>query len=228
MRDWGIWEWAAYGTLALSIIGDAIEQARRRWPSMSVKLPEFFNGPLWAFFPLVFLILGTAIFLGRELGLLGNRSPRQLTEVYALQKPELHLTIMGGNVFVPDTVPGWTGIGLNARIWNTGTPSTATSWSMVVIPNGGQRVVAQLTEIPNVLLAKGQVNSAKLLAEDSLETKTISTQIGMTPISGTLLFYVALPQVVVNDPGTVWEISVKDVYEKETTVHLLVGNWLQR
>jgi len=73
MRDWGLWEWAAYGSLALSIIGDAVEQLRKRWPDVSVKFPPFFDTAAWAFLPLTLLIVGSIIFVCRELGWVGSR-----------------------------------------------------------------------------------------------------------------------------------------------------------
>jgi hypothetical protein len=82
--------------------------------------------------------------------------------------------------------------------------------------------------MPNVLSATGPFNSAKLLASNSLEAKTRDKQIGSTPVSGVLLFYVTLPKNVVGAQDTVWEITVKDIYEKETTVSRLVGDWLSK
>ena len=82
--------------------------------------------------------------------------------------------------------------------------------------------------MPNVLSATGPFNSARLLSINSLETKTTNTQIGVTPVSGVLLFYVALSKDAVQAPDTKWEITVKDMNERETTVSKLVGDWLTR
>lgn len=76
MSDWGFWEWCAYGTLSLSIIANAIDELRKRWPDMSDRVPAFFNGPIWALLPLILLLIGTAIFVFRELGWVGKaKSP---------------------------------------------------------------------------------------------------------------------------------------------------------
>lgn len=72
MRDWEFWGWVAYGLLATSVVGDAVEQLRKRWPEMSDKLPSFFNGAFWAFLPLVLLILGSIVFVCREFGWIGS------------------------------------------------------------------------------------------------------------------------------------------------------------
>ncbi len=98
----------------------------------------------------------------------------------------------------------------------------------VIIPNGKDPIVAQLTAMPNVIAATGPFNSTKLLAENSLEKKTSGTLVGMSPVSGILLFYVALPKNIVQASETRWEVSVKDVYEKETSIAQLVGDWLHR
>lgn len=144
------------------------------------------------------------------------------------QKTEFHLSMSGGNVFIPDEWPDRTGIGLDAEIWNTGAPSIVTSWSMRITPNGGQPVIAQPTKMPNVLSATGEFNSARLLAANSLELKTKQTPVGITPVSGVLLFYVSLPKNIVSANDTSWELTAKDIYEKEVRVSHLVGDWQQR
>src|ERR1700680_2027248 len=106
------------------------------------------------------------------------------------QRPEFHVTVSGGNIFIPDQMPGATGIGLDVRIWNTGAPSIVTNWTLRVTPNGAAPVQAQLTAMPNALSATGPFNSSRLLASNSLETKTRDTPVDITPISGVLLFYV--------------------------------------
>lgn len=140
--------------------------------------------------------------------------------------PELHLTVSGANIFIPNERPELTGIAVNARIWNTGAPSIVTNWSMKIIPNGETPVVAQLTAVPNVLRVTGISISTNILASDSLETKTNNTHVGITPIFGVLLFYVALPKNIVQANNTCWEITAKDINEKETKIVQLVGNWL--
>jgi hypothetical protein len=62
-------------------------------------------------------------------------SPKgQAVERQQGSRPELRLSLLGGNIFVPDGAPELTGIALNARIWNTGEPSAATGWALTIIP----------------------------------------------------------------------------------------------
>jgi len=143
-------------------------------------------------------------------------------------RPELHVKLLGANVFIPDQWPSVTGIGLQTRVWNTGALSIVTDWTLKVIPNGKQAVVAQLTEMPNVLTATGEISTGILRAEDSLEKKTRTAQVGITPVDGTLLFYIPLPRDVVRANDTTWELTAKDIYEKETAVSQLLGNWIGR
>ncbi|WGZ94841.1 MAG: hypothetical protein QJT81_02300 [Candidatus Thiothrix putei] len=60
--------------------------------------------------------------------------------------------MIGAGVFDPDATDMrgvWTGIGINAKIWNTGASSVATEWLLFVIPENETPVIAQLTEIPD-------------------------------------------------------------------------------
>lgn len=197
--------------LALALLFGLYSLAPANWPKM----------PVWA----SLAGIGVGIFLtGVAAGLLvgdwqGDRPAA---------KPDMHLAISGANVFVPDAKPNWTGIAIDAQVWNTGTPSIATGWAMKIIPNGGAAVTAQLTAMPNVLSATGPFNSANLLATNSLERKATHDKVGETPVNGVLLFYTTLSKDVAQAPDTVWEVSVRDIYERETKVSHLVGDWLQR
>ena len=171
--------------------------------------------------------LGVGVFLcgiGVGLVIADQRSPIMA----AAQKPEFHLHVAGGNIFTPDGIPSATGIALETKIWNTGAPSIVTSWTMKVIPNGGSAVIAQLTAMPNVLTARGNAGSSRILAKDSLEEKTKAKEVGATPVEGILLFYVLLPHEVVTSSETVLILTAKDINEKEASFTQLVGNWLQR
>ncbi|MGB7097323.1 MAG: hypothetical protein WBD95_00950 [Xanthobacteraceae bacterium] len=197
--------------LALGLILGLYTFAPKTWPKI----------PPWA----ALLGIGIAILLfGIGIGL----AAADLRPPSAPQKPELHLTMSGGNVFVPDGWPDRTGIGLDAQVWNTGAPSIVTSWSMKVTPNGAESVIAQLTKMPNVLSATGPFSSSRLLAANSLETMAKENAVGMTPVSGVLLFYVSLPHGIVRASDTSWELTAKDIYERETRVTHLVGDWQQR
>ena len=62
------------------------------------------------------------------------------------QAPELHLDMLGTNVFNAIRVPGSeknTGIGIWAKVWNTGAPSVITSWTLTIITAGGRPDSAQ-------------------------------------------------------------------------------------
>jgi hypothetical protein len=152
-------------------------------------------------------------------------------DVQSVPKPELRLVMLGANVFVPDApdLKGQlTGIALDARIWNTGAPSVATSWSLVIIPKNGGLVPTQFTKIPPKLTVKGPVVGAVIKASDALDEKTNANPISTVPVDGTLLFYVKLPQNVVKDLDTRWELTVEDIYGKPTTVAKTLADWLQR
>jgi len=147
------------------------------------------------------------------------------------QRPELKLSISGGNVFLPDAPDlhnKVTGIALNAKVWNTGGPSVATEWNLFIIPQGATPLRAQLTKIPEHLKVGGAFNSLVIYASDALDAKTSQTQISSMPIEGVLLFYLPIPKVVIQAPSTRWELSVKDIYGNETRFNQLVGDWLTR
>jgi hypothetical protein len=200
--------------LALALILGLWSLAPEGWPKM----------PAWATLDGI----GVGILLvGLAAGLI-IADRRNIHSAAVIQRPEFHLTIPGANIFIPDAQPTWTGVGVDARIWNTGAPSIVTDWSMKIVPNGGDAVNAQLTAMPNVLSATGSFNSTKLLAANSLEAKTRDTPVGATPVEGVLLFYIALPKAAVQAPDTRWEITVKDIYESETRVTQLIGDWLSR
>jgi len=145
--------------------------------------------------------------------------------------PELKISMLGGNIFVPDAPDlhdQYTGIALVVRIWNTGKPSIATSWSLVVVPQGQQPVVAQFTKIPDQLRAGGQLNSAVIRASDDLDPKTIRAPVTDIPLQGTLLFYVKLKKAIVVDPGTRLELSVQDAYGTEYVANKNIRDWMSR
>lgn len=149
----------------------------------------------------------------------------------AAQRPELRLNMVGGSVFrpnMPDQQNLRTGITLDATVWNTGAPSVATAWSLVVIPVGQMPVLGQLTKMADQIRAQGSINSDVIRASDALDAKTKKDPIGDIPIDGKLLFYIPLSQQIVLAPTTVLELSVKDIYGAETTVRQVMGDWWQR
>ncbi len=144
--------------------------------------------------------------------------------------PELHLSILGGNIFTPDNVNEQilTGIALNIRIWNTGAPSFVSSWSLMVIPHEAIPILAQSTRIPEILRVNGVYNNAEICASDALDLKVKATSVETTPVEGTLLFYVKLPKKIVLGINTKLELIATDMYEKKTRKLQRMGDWLQR
>jgi hypothetical protein len=65
MAQWSIWNWIAYGCLAISAFGTAIGTILQKYPQMLSRMPSFFSSPLWSFVPAVFLIIATMIFVWR-------------------------------------------------------------------------------------------------------------------------------------------------------------------
>jgi hypothetical protein len=146
------------------------------------------------------------------------------------KNPDLRRSISeGGNVFIPVAEDlrvrdRFTGIALKAKIWNVGAPSVAIEWSLFVIPQNVTPVVAQLTTIPESLRLEGPINSV-IRASDSLEAKTKTVPVKMTPVEGVLLFVVPLTQEIVLIPSTRLELTVKDINGIETKVSKLIGDW---
>ena len=142
--------------------------------------------------------------------------------------PDIHISLLGANVFIPDSEPNLTGIAIDARVWNTGRPTNITEWKLEILPNGKDPVLAQFTKMPNVITAKGKINSASIRLRDSLADKSLENKIAQTPVEGVILFYVSLPKAVVQNDTTVWRLSIKDLDERETTTSHLLGDWLKR
>jgi hypothetical protein len=142
-------------------------------------------------------------------------------------KPELHLAILGGNVFIPDG-HSLTGIALDTRVWNTGVHSVVTSWDLVVMPKGTIPTIAQLTPIPEIIRVNGMQNSAIIRASNALDSKVKATPVGPIPVEGILLFYVKLPQHIVLDDDTKLVLTAKDIFDVETCKVQRMGDWLKR
>ena len=146
-------------------------------------------------------------------------------------KPELKVLICGGNVFtpeIPDLRDTHTGIALDVKVWNTGTPSVATEWNLNVIVPGRIPVRGQLTKIPDWLRLGGEFNSVVIRSSQSLERMTAASRVDMTPIEGTLLFYVAIKKDTVMQSPVALEVSVRDVFGVETVAMQRMGDWMRR
>lgn len=143
-------------------------------------------------------------------------------------RPEFRLSLLGGNIFVPDQAPEFTGIALDVRINNIGTPSFAANWQMFI--EHGYRTRAQLTKPPEALTLHGTYGTVVLHASDSLEQKALERPIrdGETPLEGWLLFYVSLKKTVVQSPDTVLDLEVEDSRGHKFYAQQKMGEWLQR
>jgi hypothetical protein len=142
------------------------------------------------------------------------------------KRPEFHLILLGMSTFTPDQAPGITGINIAARLWNTGAPSIAIAWSLVLLPNGRVPILAQYTMKPETLRAAGDFQSSIMRASGGLDVKTSTTPVGEIPIDGDILFYARIPSEVIKHPETWIEMSVKDKYERDVVAKQKVGDWL--
>src|SRR5262249_17529519 len=116
-------------------------------------------------------------------------------------RPEIRLAYMGSNVFIPTAEPTFTGMAIELRVWNTGKPGKILEWGLVIIPPDGHKpIIAQLTRIPETLTASGAKVGAIIRAQDALYAKALESDVGMDPITGTLLFYATHPKNIVTNP----------------------------
>lgn len=133
----------------------------------------------------------------------------------------------GGNVFVPDGEPSWTGIALDVLVVNSGKRSLAVDWQMIVAPPDGHPRNAQLTRIPKVLTAKGTYHTTHITEGESLVESTLASPLETNvPRRGKLLFYVILPKAKVLQ--SVLELSVSDIKGNRFTARQDVQRWLHR
>ncbi len=207
---------------AIGIFGIALAIIFGVWSLAPEGWPKF---PLWA----MYTGIGTGIFFaGVSTGLIAAHL-RGSSTIVSNVKPDIKLAMVGANVFEPDmaSVHGMTGIALNAKIWNTGSPSVATDWSLFVLTKNTPPIRAQLTGIPDSLRVGGPVNSIVIRSSDSLEEKTKLIDLTQIPVYGYLLFYVKMKRQVVLSQGTIFELCVKDIFGKETKIEQRMSDWLQ-
>jgi hypothetical protein len=68
MAHWSFWEWLGFAVLWVAAIILAIDQGLRMAPDTRQKLGlTFTDRPVWAFAPLVLLLIATAILVGNEI-----------------------------------------------------------------------------------------------------------------------------------------------------------------
>lgn len=143
--------------------------------------------------------------------------------------PKFTISLLGGNIFIPEEARDITGIALDARIMNAGAPSIAADWKLLVIPKGRTPVLAQYTKVPETLRLGGERSSAVIRGSQSLGELTgrQAVQKG-TAVDGVLLFYVRLPKTEVKAQSTIMEVSVRDIHGAETVTQQRIGDWLSR
>jgi hypothetical protein len=148
------------------------------------------------------------------------------------ERPNIKLSLLGGNVFVPDAPDiknTLTGITLRARVWNIGKPSIGIEWSLSVLLPNKAPVLAQLTAIPEKLSLSGERSGKTSISSvNELDVKTIKTAISTDVVEGDLLFYVKAKRAEILDNDTVLELSVKDAYGKTFRTRQRIGDWLAR
>ena len=181
----------------------------------------------WYFIVSALIVAGIAIAAaGYGIGL------RHATSVQAnaappKSRPELRVKMLGGSVFIPNSPPNTTGINLSVRVWNTGSESPITEWRLFVVPKGAAPVLAQYTDMHNDIKGQGKNTSEVMRRSDFIGERTTKEPVGASVITGTVLFLVNLPQAVVVNPTTRYELSIKDIYEAESSTTQLIGEWQQ-
>jgi hypothetical protein len=87
MRDWGVWDWAGFIALWVTVALSATDQALKLLPELAQRVePTAMRARMWfrailAFAPLGFLILATLIFLGRSTDIFGGSAAVALDKV---------------------------------------------------------------------------------------------------------------------------------------------------
>lgn len=143
------------------------------------------------------------------------------------ESPEFRINLLGANVFKPTGNSDITGILIDARIWNTGTPSIITEIELVLFLEGHTTISTQFTTMPDRLNLSGQNAGALVLAErDDIERKVTSTAVGASLVEGKALFYAKVTRAKVLHSDTRFEFSIRDIYGKRTTVSKAMNEWL--
>jgi hypothetical protein len=132
--------------------------------------------------------------------------------------PKMHTLMLGANVFSQTKSNGqtFTSIALAIQVWNTGKPSIVTDWSLAVIPQGKIPVIAPLIQTPELLKIGGKYNSLVLRGADALDSKLKISKVTTDLITGTLLFCVDLPQDIVLNGNTRFELTATDLYGNQS------------
>jgi hypothetical protein len=145
------------------------------------------------------------------------------------QTPELRALVDGANIFIPDArdMRNVSGIALDVKIWNTGRPSAVVDYRLVIYPKVGNRVIGQITKIPDHFNATGKYNSLSMGAADDLSMKTIA-KVGNDIIIGKLLFYANIQKQLIEDANTEIELYFADDTGSATKIKKRIGDWMAR
>jgi hypothetical protein len=76
MRDWGFWEWLAYGTIFAAAIILAVVQGSKDMTPPN-WLPALFLSTRWNYVPLILMLIGASVFALREIGWIGKTQSSQ-------------------------------------------------------------------------------------------------------------------------------------------------------
>lgn len=72
MREWRFWDWIGYACLFIAALVEAAEEALKHAPRIDAVMPSFISSGIWAFMPLILILVGTAILLWRHVMIPAN------------------------------------------------------------------------------------------------------------------------------------------------------------
>jgi hypothetical protein len=85
MRHWSFWEWVAYVALFIGATFLALDQSVKLSSPSVREYFAFIENPLWAFAPLIFVILAGLILVAKEFGVI-KKSKTQLPHTLVTRK----------------------------------------------------------------------------------------------------------------------------------------------
>ncbi len=81
MKEWGPWDWLAWGTLGLSALFVAVDTAIAGLPNLAASLPQPFHELYLGVVPLAAFAISATVFISRELGIIPTaRHPPAVTK----------------------------------------------------------------------------------------------------------------------------------------------------
>ena len=139
------------------------------------------------------------------------------------------ISLLGGNVFIPDSNKNFTGIALEVQIRNSGQPSIAIDWKLNIIRNG-QPYPAQFAKPPPKLTLQGEKTGRIIVRRSNLQLPELAAmkplRLEDTPIQGGILFYIRMPQADILAAETILELSVEDITGKRFFTRQKIGDWM--